>query len=388
MPIKVACPYCGLMISPAVMDMHKASCKKAPVGQPVQPEPVSVQAQSVVVPPVVQPVVPPPVSVVEQVVPSNGDHAPWEEPAPSPVEPEPEPVVEEIHLVTSGESLFTPDLDTYFVLDETLGQKLDRILSQTDAGDIMNLMFTGPRGAGKTSLAKQIAAKGNRKCYIVPCMTMNETSQWWGMMHVSPEKGTYYIPSAFVEAVETPGCVVILDDMNRTDNPKVLNGLFKLLDSERATKIDDLGRYVRVAPGVIFVSTVNEGFEYQGTDPIDLALRSRFSDGVIPVSYPPQDSISEILVRKASLSKRDSDLLADFATQLAHHPTDPYFVDMRQLISMGKDIVFGASVRDAVQFVLMGSLEKAQIEKVNQVLQNLLHDNFTSRTPQWRTWGA
>lgn len=378
---KVPCPFCGASVTDTILELHKGNCPKRPAQSPVV-------APSVVVPPVVPQVIippaapqPPEVNQVGYEILRSGDHS------------EPTPVVEAALEAsaspaahTSEENiLFYPTINPYFVIPTDLQAKLERAEAISHQHP-MKLLLTGPKGAGKTSLGKQFAAKYNRPCFIAPCMTMTEGMQWWGKQEVSPERGTFYVPSAFVKAVETPNCVILLDDMNRTDNPKVLNPLFKLLDDELAVFLDDLGRYVRVAEGVVFIATVNEGFEYQGVDPIDLALRSRFANGVILIDYPPALQIREIILRRTGVSVESADILSRFAGSLAGHPQEPIFIDMRQMIAMAEDVVFGASIRDAVMFCLLGSLVDEQIEKVNAVLQNLLQDNFTARTPDWRPW--
>ena len=70
----------------------------------------------------------------------------------------------------------------------------------------------------------------------------------------------------------------ILDEVNRAENEKVLNVLMPLVDHRRCVWVEELGREVRVAEGVIFYGTLNEGAYFAGTNNVDNALRDRFRE--------------------------------------------------------------------------------------------------------------
>lgn len=367
----LACRYCGKNYNTNILAIHEGNCAQNPA-----------KISGTIPPP------PPPIVAIKEPDFDQRTWA-WNNPEVSDevalavqdevvveVEPEPEAIYE---------GMFKPTFDPYFVIPTDMGRKLDRVLAKSEKHPC-NILLSGPQGAGKTSLAMQLAAKGDRWCYIAACVTMQEAGQWFGTQGVSPERGTFYIMSQFIRACETEGCVVVLDDMNRVENPKVLNPLFPLLDDRRWVYLEDLLRNIKVAPRVIFVGTVNEGYQFQGTDPIDLALNDRFDK--IAVQYPPGQQINEILIRKTGVSAQTAGILGNFASSLANHQTDPIFISMRQMLSIAEDVVLGGSIRDAVTFSMAANLSEDQLEKVAAVLQTLLQDDYMAMVPDWRPWGA
>lgn len=367
--MRVPCKYCGTMMQDTIMALHLPNCPAAIKAG--APEAVSGAAR---VPPPVAFMAPPPIvpPIMVTTIEADGDLVQTTT-VPAPLSPD-----------IAG--LFRPTKNPYFVMPMDMQDKLKRIL-QGSRSKPRNLLLTGPQGAGKTSIGRQLAAVEGRWCYIAPCVTMQEPSQWFGQQAVSPERGTFYIESAFVTAIETPYCVVILDDLNRTENSKVLNPLFPLLEpDQREVYLDDLARSVKVAEGVIFVGTVNEGYQFQGTDPIDLALRDRFDQ--IVVEYPPAAMIEQIILQRTGIDSRTSEIIGRFASTLKDHPNpeERIYLSMRSVISIAEDIALGASIRDAVTFSIAAGFQDDQIEKVNAILQTILQDNYTSRVPDWRSW--
>lgn len=369
------CPYCYVKVSELVYEMHISACKSRP------PETAAVAIAQA----------PPPMAMAPApIVPSGAVKSPDVEAmaaqiaAPVQVAPMATPPPIQVSAPT-GNGLYMPTRNPVFMIPTDLGQMLDRIEIMS-AKKVQRIGLVGPQGAGKTSLAEQYAAKYKRPLYIVPCVTMQEASQWWGSMQVSVERGTYYVPSAFCKAVETPRAVICLDDMNRVENPKVLNPLFPLLDYRGQTHLDELGRTVKVADGVVFFATINEGFAFQGTDPIDLALRDRFR--WVKMRYPEDDTLERILRQRTGINDSNARILGKFASALATHRTHPVPISVRQLIDIADDVAAGAVIRDAVKFTMTASLSKEELEGVLQTLQTLLSDNYQSTEPKWENWGA
>ncbi|OQY10950.1 MAG: CbbQ/NirQ/NorQ/GpvN family protein, partial [Desulfobacteraceae bacterium 4572_187] len=64
---------------------------------------------------------------------------------------------------------------------------------------------------------------------------------------------TKYKQFLFPQALQTPGCVIHLEEINRPEHPKALNMLFSLLSDDRQVWMDELG-LLNVADGVVFNS--------------------------------------------------------------------------------------------------------------------------------------
>lgn len=309
---------------------------------------------------------------------ANGSFPPELTPVAVVTEAEPLPLEDEAAFEFS-----VPKVDPFFKVQDDMIEffKLIEVLAKDKPRKIK---LTGPQGAGKTSLAQQFAAIYNRPLYIVPCVTMQEQAQWFGLWQANTSRGTFYIPARFVRAIETLRCVIIFDDMNRVENPKVLNPLLPLLDDQREVYSDDLRRTIRVANEVIFFGTCNEGYQYQGTDPIDAALNDRFFP--VPVKYPSDQIIRQILTDKTKCDYNSAKLISDFATALASHERDPIFMSMRRAIMIGELVRAGASVRNAVKFAFQADLPVESMEHALATMQMLLQDDYTASEPKWESW--
>jgi len=175
----------------------------------------------------------------------------------------------------STDGIWHPTVDQNFYLPGWQGAAIDRLVRMTDVSPV-NLLLRGPQGSGKTTLAKQVAAKYRRPFASIEFGRLQEPRDLFGERLFSPAEGTYYSKSLLWRAIETEGCVILLDEINRAENPKVINPLFSLLDDRRQAWVDELQCLLAVAPNVIFVATLNEGWDFSGIDPLDVAIRDRF----------------------------------------------------------------------------------------------------------------
>lgn len=170
--------------------------------------------------------------------------------------------------------------------------------------------LVGPAGCGKTTFGIQYAAKFKRPCFIVDCQTLREGLSLFGNKTVDKD-GIKWIFSRFVEAVRTPKAVVILDELNRVA-PMSMNTSLPLLDDRRSLWFDEAGQEIKVADGVTFFTTMNQGAEFTGTEGHDLALDDRF-EYVIPVDYIDPVSESNLLQKKYAIPAKIANDLCDIA---------------------------------------------------------------------------
>ena len=140
-----------------------------------------------------------------------------------------------------------------------------------------NTMMIGATGTGKTSIVYEIAHMLNRPFFKIPLgATQDPRSTLIGNKEFIEGKGTVFIESDFVKAIQTPNSIILLDEFTRI-NHEAENILFTVLDHQRYLKIDEEGgRIVKVAEGVTFVATANIGSAYTATRFIDRASRDRF----------------------------------------------------------------------------------------------------------------
>ena len=139
-------------------------------------------------------------------------------------------------------------------------------------------MVVGPAGTGKTQVVYKTAEMLNRPmAYFNLGSTQDVRSSLIGNTFF--KEGTYFEPSAFVKAIQTPNTVVLLDEISRA-NPEAWNILMPVLDVNiRKLRLDEAedSQEIDVADGVVFVSTANVGFEYTSARSLDRALVDRFS---------------------------------------------------------------------------------------------------------------
>jgi len=142
-----------------------------------------------------------------------------------------------------------------------------------------NILMTGPAGCGKTMAAKSLVNSLDRPdFYFNLGATQDPRSTLIGNTHFDKQKGTYFSPSLFVKAIQTPDAVILLDELSRA-HPDAWNIMMTVLDSgQRYLRLDeaDGAETINVADGVTFVATANIGNEYTSTRVMDKALMDRF----------------------------------------------------------------------------------------------------------------
>jgi nitric oxide reductase NorQ protein len=174
-------------------------------------------------------------------------------------------------------------------------------------------LLVGPTGSAKTLLASEIAALCGRRLEVFQ-FSMIFDSEAAIVGTVALEQGeTRFARSRFVEAVSTPGCVVLLDELNRGPGPAT-NALLSLADGQGRIAVDlDRGarRVVRRAPGVTLLATANVGAEYTHTEAFDQALLNRFL--IVRLGFPEDE---QALLVERGLSPADAAWAVRIATEV------------------------------------------------------------------------
>lgn len=175
-----------------------------------------------------------------------------------------------------------------------------------------NILLTGPTGCGKTvavqSLAQAFPDRTFFRCNLGS--TQDPRSALIGSTHFSKEAGTYFSPSAFVSAITTPKCIILLDELSRA-NPEAVNILLTVLDDmQRYLRLDEKagGEIVKVADGVTFVATTNVGNEYTATRVMDRALLGRFP---VKIEMEPLSASKELSFIKDNITGTNMEIMSD-----------------------------------------------------------------------------
>ena len=159
-----------------------------------------------------------------------------------------------------------------------------------------NIMMTGPAGCGKTMAAKSLVNSLDRPDYYFNLgATQDPRSTLIGNTHFNTDKGTYFSESLFVEAIQTPNAVILLDELSRA-YPDAWNILMTVLDyGQRYLRLDEANGSdtIKVADGVTFVATANIGNEYTSTRVMDKALMDRFT--IVEMDVLTEDDENSLL---------------------------------------------------------------------------------------------
>ena len=276
----------------------------------------------------------------------------------------------------TGMDVFYPELDPYFLLDSH-NAKILEITERISHNHPTNILVTGKPGGGKTSLGLQLAAKYGRPCVVVDFGTMQEPQQLFQTTYLiegpNGNSVTDTRETGFVRGMETPGCVVILDELNRPENERVLNVLLPLLDGRRSAYIEDLRRRVNVADRVIFVATLNEGSLFCGTTSVDTALRDRFRE--IYLDYLPAEQEKEVIRQKTGVSESIAASLAQFAYTVRNTPSIERKVSTRQLLNAAEAYAAGDVLWRAVSSAIGHYNDPAWRQDVMEIFSLSIRDD-------------
>ena len=172
------------------------------------------------------------------------------------------------------------------------------------------VLLTGPSGTGKTEAVMLTAAALGRSFVKIDCGPVRESSDWFGSQTMTQGRVGWQ-DSTLVAALETEGCVILLDEVNRAATT-ALNGLFGILDGTRCANFPQRSEAVRLADGVAIFATANIGLSYSGTGAIDRAFSNRFT--TIPTDYlAPEDEAALLRKRFAALSITTANAIARIA---------------------------------------------------------------------------
>lgn len=351
------CENCNQNIKDSAWRMHQFMCKPKVTQTPV---------------PVVQPV-PDPKPEVEVEV----------EPIQSPIAVTNIEIINQPAEVKTEEcassvvtEIIYPTADPNFMVSQSVADALhyaDELSKDED--ETPCLLLTGHQGEGKTSLARQLAAITHRPMVTADFGAIQEPQQLFQTTHLVRDGDvnvTKTQESAFIRGIETKRCVVLMDELTRVENERCLNPLMPLLDGRGMTWIDELGRFVKVADGVIFVATINEGQLFCGVSSLDVALRDRFAE--IHMPFLPALQEMEIIQRKTNVPESIARTLAELYFVVSTTTTIERKVSTRQMIRAAKYYTKGAPLWHAVELSIGNYNDTAWRQQILEVFSLNIKD--------------
>ena len=240
------------------------------------------------------------------------------------------------------EGLTVPKAEEHFFLPKHVIENLERIKLLAKRHPV-NILVAGKQGCGKSTLVRQFAARNKRPLANFQIGILSEPGQLFGE-HRLKDGETYYQEFLFPKAIQTPGCVIHLEEINRPEHPKALNMLFSVLAEDRKVWTDELG-LMNVADEVVFFATLNEGEEFVGTEMLDAALRDRFYVSLL--DYLPPEVETRVLYLKTGIDEADALTIVNVANKLRSNTQEPMVVSTRHTLMIAEMMAVGATFEGA-----------------------------------------
>ena len=235
-------------------------------------------------------------------------------------EPAPVPVVDDHHEYHDHDheeapapvaKSLVPTSDPTLVIDDDLKSVFNALHQRTKLGHRPKALVAGPAGCGKSSLAREFAARTGRPFFEFSVPNIRESRDWFGSKGIGDDNRPKWFESLFVRAIRTEGAVILLDEVNRCATG-VANVLLPLLDHRASTYFEEMGTTISCARNLTWFGTCNEGRKFGGTFALDAAFKDRLSTRV-EVTYLPQDEEANLLVQRTKISKPDAMRLVEIA---------------------------------------------------------------------------
>lgn len=180
-----------------------------------------------------------------------------------------------------------------------------------------NIKMTGPSGCGKTYAVQKIVEALDRPYFYFNLgATQDPRTTLIGTTQFNKDDGTFFSNSLFVEAIQTPHAIILLDELTRM-HPEAGNILMSVLDeTQRYLRLDEHtdSPEIKVAEGVTFIGTANVGNEYTATRVMDRALMDRFVATIEMPTLTKEEETNLIAIRYPDLNREIIRAIADISS--------------------------------------------------------------------------
>jgi len=270
------------------------------------------------------------------------------------------------------EGMVIPEIKPFFVSKTTKDCLAATVkMSQTRP---QNILVKGMQGCGKSELAEQFAARFQRPFAGFQVGLLAESGQLFGQQTLR-NNNVSYEKFLFTDAIQVKNAVILLDEINRAENPKALNALFSVLDDRRTIWIDEIHNLIPVAPGVIFFATINEGADFTGTDTLDAAISDRFF--VVEMGILPEEQEIELLVQRTGIGMDEATNLVSVFSGIRRSEVP---VSTRKALTVAELIQSGLDLREAFIFTL--GINRDELEKI-LISIHLTTEEEMGTTEEW-----
>lgn len=197
----------------------------------------------------------------------------------------------------------------------------------------INVLLSGASGTGKTTFAAWIADMLSMRFLKVDCGAITEPLDFFGQM-VLVDGRTEFVYSPLYYALRDGGTLILFDEINRTAHSNIL---FPILDWTK--ELHFMNDILHINSSNLFFATINVGYQYSDTRPLDFALTNRFG---VTLQMHALERANEV-----GLLQKRVGVVSEIATQI---------VDALNVLRKRQDLGVDLSTRKALQLAQIMSV--------------------------------
>ena len=236
------------------------------------------------------------------------------------------------------------------------------------------VMIIGPKGTGKTSLAREYATQKSKKMESINFSLRTRESHLVGTKNLT--EGSIGFDEGILVKSMKEGNILYLDEINAAE-ADVLLRLDEALDDRRQIVLKESdGQIIKAKDSWFVIATINP-LTHVGTKELPPQLLSRFPVR-IRLDYPPEDLEYQI-IKKHVKNLTESDVLlgiklANTLRQASAVEELYYSPSIRETIAFAKLLEGGVSAKDAAKIVfgnVYAQWGNVEFQKVNDIITSM-----------------
>ena len=236
------------------------------------------------------------------------------------------------------------------------------------------VMIIGPKGTGKTSLAREYATQKLRKMESINFSLRTRESHLVGTKNLT--EGSIGFDEGILVKSMKEGNILYLDEINAAE-ADVLLRLDEALDDRRQIVLKESdGQIIKAKDSWFVIATINP-LTHVGTKELPPQLLSRFPVR-IRLDYPPEDLEYQI-IKKHVKNLTESDVLlgiklANTLRQASAVEELYYSPSIRETIAFAKLLEGGVLAKDAAKIVfgnVYAQWGNVEFQKVNDIITSM-----------------